>query len=333
MKEQIHPLFQEVLYNEFSGLKKQRSPIFGWLTNLAAEISYVPQPVPGIPLTEQQLVQTLINQGDRNENSLSDVIFHRRHPELNGTPLSTSMPNFSSLSREWLQIRDTIVRPLLQAPASSPQAPADPAVQNKLVQNVSISQLLNVMKRKRYIVYRKPYQLNIVGVRAENVQANSFDDCICIFYKDNLGSWVLEKKAFTSDPGTYYLNNPMNVSGTAIVVPGQYINSHKIGLHKGEYTALVQQGPINIIRDTNKDNVLDFTSGTVVTGIYGINIHRASSTGTSTDVNKWSAGCQVFANNKDFDRFISLCLQHKQYHGDNFTYTLIMESDLYTGVW
>ena len=37
-------------------------------------------------------------------------------------------------------------------------------------------------------------------------------------------------------------------------------------------------------------------------GIYGINIHRATSRegGKSVQVDKWSAGCQVIAANNDF---------------------------------
>jgi hypothetical protein len=193
---------------------------------------------------------------------------------------------------------------------------------------VSLQNILNAMARKKYIIYQEPNKLNIVGVRANTAEPNSFDDTINVFYKNSGGSWQFKSYRSTTDPGTFYLNAPMNVNGTAIVIPGQYINSHQIGLHKGEYTALVQRGPIKVTRDFNKDSKLDFKSGREETGYFGINIHRATSSGTSTTVNKWSAGCQVFASSSEFAEFISLCQQHSSQHGNNFTYTLLEEADL-----
>ena len=49
----------------------------------------------------------------------------------------------------------------------------------------------------------------------------------------------------TTDPGLYYLEHPMNVDGTAILIPGQYIGSHKTGLHKGDH-ALIQCGKLRV---------------------------------------------------------------------------------------
>jgi hypothetical protein len=85
---------------------------------------------------------------------------------------------------------------------------------------------------------------------------------------------------------------------------------------------------IKVTRDFNKDNVLDFRTGREESGYFGINIHRATSSGTSSDVNNYSAGCQVFANSSDFAKFISLCQQHSNMYGNNFTYTLLEENDL-----
>ena len=184
------------------------------------------------------------------------------------------------------------------------------------------------MARKRYTVFTQPYRLNIVGVRDLSGEPNRFNDSINVFFKDNVGSWTFKSNPATTDPGTYYLLNPMNVSGTAIVVPGQYPNSHALGLHRGEYTALVQRGPITVVRDPNKDDRLDFTAGTPISGVYGINIHRATSSGSSTVVDRYSAGCQVFANSSDFAQFIQWCQRHSQMYGNTFTYTLLEEADL-----
>ena len=73
----------------------------------------------------------------------------------------------------------------------------------------------------------------------------------------------------------------------------------------------------------------DLDPKTIVTGSgFGINIHRSSPTGTSTNVNNWSAGCQVFANINDFNTFMAICTKAKAAHGNNFTYTLIESKDV-----
>jgi hypothetical protein len=120
----------------------------------------------------------------------------------------------------------------------------------------------------------------------------------------------------------------MNPQGTAIVKQGQYIGSHGIGMHRGKYLALTQKRPITVIRDYNRDAVLDFNNGKEQTGIFGVNIHHASINGTTKFVEKYSAGCQVFANINDFNLMMQLAQRHKQLYGNDFTYTLIDERAL-----
>ena len=50
--------------------------------------------------------------------------------------------------------------------------------------------------------------------------------------------------------------------------------------------------------------------------------------GTSTRVDKWSAGCQVIANNNDWHEFLDICYEAKAIWGNNFTYTLIESNDI-----
>ena len=78
--------------------------------------------------------------------------------------------------------------------------------------------------------------------------------------------------------------------------------------------------------DFNRDGKLDFASGKEQTGFFGINIHRSSPTGESTLVNKWSAGCQVFARITEYNEFIGLCKKAIAEWGNEFTYTLIRKS-------
>jgi len=116
----------------------------------------------------------------------------------------------------------------------------------------------------------------------------------------------------------------LNVSGTAILVPGQYRGVYKIGKHRGQYEALVQLGGrVKVYRDRNKDEVLDMNPDTADEGYFGINIHKAGT--QSTEVNKWSAGCQVFANEYDFRQFMNLVKRSAELWGETFTYTLVDE--------
>jgi len=181
----------------------------------------------------------------------------------------------------------------------------------------SIDQIKKVLTKKGYKFFDD--ELNIIGIRSKNNIANSFDDWLCVI-KDNNEPLVFP---ITTDPGTYWLNNPSSVDGTAILVPGQYINSHKIGLHQGKYEVLKQDKPLKVWRDNNMDNVLD-KEGKIYQGIFGINIHRSNATSQSTVVEKWSAGCQVFQKVDDFNHFMQICKDSKQ---SSFTYTLLEEID------
>lgn len=192
----------------------------------------------------------------------------------------------------------------------------------KLSKN-EISTLLRVLKDKNYVVYDTPYKLNIVGVRADSTTPNKFDDFIYVFFKNGGSDWEGYKYPATTDTGTYWLKNPMNSGGSALLKEGQYVDAYKRGLHKSQYPALVQQKSVTVFRDYNRDAILDFNNGKESTGLFGINIHRASASSPSDAVDKWSAGCQVFQSPTDFQHFMNLVTKHENTVGNNFTYTLI----------
>jgi hypothetical protein len=181
------------------------------------------------------------------------------------------------------------------------------------------------LQQKGYRIFMRPYELNIVGVRSDSTKPNAFDDAIYAFYNDGGGKVVQHQFPATTDPGTYWLQNPMNPQGTAILKQGQYIGSHAMGMHRGKYLALVQQRPLTVMRDYDRNAILDFNNGREDKGLFGINIHRAQETGTTKTVDHYSAGCQVFASVTDFVLFLSFCEKHKGLYGNSFTYTLIDE--------
>ena len=169
------------------------------------------------------------------------------------------------------------------------------------------------------------YNLNIIGIRSKDHKPNSFDDRMCVVFRDEQG-WVTRTWECTTEPGRYWLENPSKLSGTAILVPGQYRSVYKIGKHRGKYDALTQQGGVvKVYRDANKDDIIDADINTAEEGYFGINIHKAGS--ASTQVDKWSAGCQVFSHSKDFDEFMSICYAARNKWGDSFTYTLVEEPE------
>lgn len=183
---------------------------------------------------------------------------------------------------------------------------------------------------KNYSYFTKGnYNLNIIGIRSNNNNrvTNKFDDVLIVIYKDN--NDIITRKCFdiTTEPGKFYMNNPINNKGTGILVPGQYKGCWEIGLHQGKYKALVQRKNVKVYRDNNKNDIYDINPETIDEGVFGVNIHKAGN--NSVQVDKWSAACQVFANNTDFNHFIKLCTaQIDNKNGKTFTYTLLDEKEL-----
>ena len=191
--------------------------------------------------------------------------------------------------------------------------------------NINVDTLLRVMTKKKYLIYTKNFEINIVGIRCGEVFTNRFDDLICYFYK-GVNGWYFFKNNATTSPGLYWVDNYENPNGVAIPAEGQYIDCWQLGLHRGQYKALVHTGKMTVYRDFNKDRKMDLINPQ--TGLFGINCHRATANGTSILVDKWSAGCQVHANSRDYDEFIMACDRHEILHRNAFSYTLINRRDL-----
>jgi hypothetical protein len=218
----------------------------------------------------------------------------------------------------------------------------------------SVNDIINVLYSKGYTIFERnlPFNLNIVGVRSADNKSNKFNDFLYVFYKHN-GEWVIFEYPVTVDPGTVYRITPINPSGTAIVMPGQYRGMWKLGLHRGKYKALVQAKACTVARDNNRDYYLDSNipsdaskvksvkDGVLVTtysihnkvafvtetGMFGINCHKAG-TGKTIDVSSYSAGCIVFQNDDEFtNQFIPLCEAAASSVGNSFSFSLVLFSD------
>ena len=178
----------------------------------------------------------------------------------------------------------------------------------------------------------KGYDVNIIGVRNSKTKGrvtNAFDDVLTISYKID-GEWQYHEFNCTTDPGSHWVENILSEKGVAILKPNQYRGSHKLDFHQGRYLALRQKSDVTVYRDNNRDNNYDLNESKTDTGIFGINIHRATgrSGGKSIRVDKWSAGCQVIADNDDWHTFLGICQSAREIHGNSFSYTLIESKDI-----
>ena len=64
------------------------------------------------PTSEDQLIRDLIAGGTKSENTLTNEVFFARHPDKRGTQLAAGSPD----AKEWVRIRNDVVRPILSAP-------------------------------------------------------------------------------------------------------------------------------------------------------------------------------------------------------------------------
>ena len=194
-------------------------------------------------------------------------------------------------------------------------------------------QIEAAVKAKGYKWFKNgDYNLNIVGVRngeTGNEVTNKFDDFLTLSYKVD-GEWNYHCFDATTDPGKHWVENVLSEKGVAILKENQYRGSHKIGLHQGKYEALRQQKPVQVYRDNDLDGNYDLLEENIQEGIFGINIHRATKYEgrKSTQIDKWSAGCQVIAANDDWHEFLDICQSAREIHGNSFSYTLLESKDI-----
>ena len=197
--------------------------------------------------------------------------------------------------------------------------------------------LLERVRRIGHTVFtRGSYNLNLIGIR-RNVHADGyFTDWLTAHYRDSDGEWTSHWWTGTTDPGLYWLRKPMNVNGTAIVVPGQYPGLWKVGTHKG-YKAFQQVGEVAVYRDNDRDADLDMDPATIERGHFGINGHASDGDPwdkydrerTGDLVGQWSAGCQVWASSAAFRHAIRLAEQSAAAgFGSTLTYTLVTDDEL-----
>ena len=196
----------------------------------------------------------------------------------------------------------------------------------------SAEQIIKIMQGKGYSVYDTPavdWNLNIVGIRGNDPEPGTFNDTLTVFHRLQ-GAWNICYYQITTDPSLYYLTHPVNSSGTAILKEGQYkgayqLDIHNRGLDSGHLALCQRLKPVTVYRDSNRDSKLNLLEGKTQTGMFNINIHRTSEDYIQRQ--RFSAGCQVFAEQRQFAEFIRACQASEKAFGNKFTYTLLHERD------
>lgn len=199
--------------------------------------------------------------------------------------------------------------------------------------------------------------VNICGVRSLNMEADKFDDAIIAF---NSKDFIVTPA--TTDPGLYYRNNPLNLNGTAILPIGFHKDMWTYGKHRNKYGAMVQVDLCRVIRDNDKDDLINYTIppdakiiGTDMTyynyhkqwnegvhdvdkgihifgkhdkkwvieiGYFGINLHRAHEVYNVDKVGKFSAGCQVVQDSGQYENIMNMIREDGNTPNDSYSYAL-----------
>ena len=149
---------------------------------------------------------------------------------------------------------------LLAASTAQVKIPLPKKKKKKLEELITVPNLRSLFAAKEYMFFdgNKKLNLNLIGVRRDNAGTNKFDDFMVVAYKNENLKETCKTYSITTDPGAHWLKNPINPKGTAILVPGQYRGTWKLGKHQNNYEALVQRKEVKVWRDNNKDEIIDY---------------------------------------------------------------------------
>lgn len=194
-----------------------------------------------------------------------------------------------------------------------------------------VNTFINIAKESNYPIFRRneaySINLNIWGIRSKDTNTKYYNDVIAFFYENENDAWELMLFEATTDPSNLNLETPVNSNGCAVLREGYHEKLWKVGKHKGQYIALVQANPCCVIRDNDKDDKIDFSDNTDC-GMFGINLHRASSWKVSDEIGLYSAGCQVIKDVNQWNEKIVPLITKAVGKGYQ-SYVLINELDLY----
>lgn len=196
-----------------------------------------------------------------------------------------------------------------------------------------IDKIIKIVRDGGGTVFEEDGYINFCGVR-NNSTDNTFNDTLYIYWKEGDLFKGIRTSGFTTKPGKHWVQNSGNSKGVAIVKEGWHPDVWKHGVHnkssKNGHNALIQTygvtTPITITRDKTQygqtgNYTLNIISNTQESGQFGVNMHR-SGVPKSNSVGKWSAGCQVFQFQSEFEEMLKMTNNATKSGQKTFSYFL-----------
>lgn len=189
----------------------------------------------------------------------------------------------------------------------------------------SLKEIHHVMKKNDMIVFDRPFDVTLGGIRTKDNRSNKFNDWLFASLPTQRGGIMSIVVEGTTDAGLYYREHPMHIAGTAIIQHGKQFRGAytymKKGAHRGQ-EGFRQTGLMDYWRDPDRDAYLDFVNPDNGKN-YATNGHDMGTVGEN--VNNWSAGCWG-AENENMD-LLYLIAQVQVDHGfgSKFSFAMLHE--------
>ena len=194
---------------------------------------------------------------------------------------------------------------------------------------MTYQELKDLVLSKGYVFFDTGvYNLNFVWIRTSDSITNYFTDFLYVAYRIGAEEYVLKIPATTKPGIKGSIDTPITyqgVTGTAIIVPGQYRSAWKfIDSYEGfsHYPYFHQVKGINYWRDGDKDLLVDEVQ-LQLDQLFGTHWHRMSQNGIKGyPINNWSLGC-MGAEEPYFRQLLPIVREAVKLYGPVFTGTII----------
>jgi hypothetical protein len=179
------------------------------------------------------------------------------------------------------------------------------------------SRIIRFMMDKGYDIFDGEREQNIIYIEGVNPDGrlnsdriDGWNDISCLIsFSNNTPYFAMKPVTATTEPGRYYIDNPLHPEGAFRIAFGQQ-RAWRVGQHGTDlHSALVQVDNIRGFRDLNKDG--SRVGDKLYVGYdMGVNHHGSYTTGI---VGRSSAGCLVREYRSDHVKFMDLVVKDPQY--------------------
>lgn len=209
--------------------------------------------------------------------------------------------------------------------------------------NLHVEKIRAIFKSKNYAFFDTGiYNLNIIGIRENDIFENTFSDTLNVIYKDETQQWQILQTPWTTLAGTLGkggekkpltgVETGTGVDGVAILCEQQiragyyFVDDYVTWL---KYPFLNQIKSAFYYRDNDKNGII--TRDKKYFGNYATNIHRMSNNAQNaqqinSNLVAWSQGCNG-SPEPEFKKLLALLRKASFLYGKQFTYTIIHRND------